>query len=184
MLYQAVIQFQQSMALVKNTWVVWCNILHPNHVFARLAKPTSHISMEDIERYVVLNFFWVVLNSLTNDALKQDGHIWGQCHIGLPQTPSPSSWGWKRKAEDSPWTPYWTTLPEAAKICQELLRCGCKKSCQKSANVPDETSDAPRYVFAQDSALKNMSEPIKTISVTPTALCIGKNIFDVPCAFT
>ena len=62
-------------------------------------------------------------------AVYQAGHIWGQCLQGKPALPSPAEWGWIRTDDISPWTPIWTTLPEASKACQELLRCGCKKSC-------------------------------------------------------
>ena len=64
-------------------------------------------------------------------AVYQAGHIWGQSIIANPQVPSPALWGWEHVKEDSPWTPCWTTLPEAAKACQELLQCGCKKACTK-----------------------------------------------------
>ena len=33
------------------------------------------------------------------------------------------------KKEDGQWYPRWTTLPEASKICQEFVKCGCKKRC-------------------------------------------------------
>ena len=62
-------------------------------------------------------------------AVYQAEHIWGQLLIGEPEVSSPDSWGWKRVADDATWTPCWTTLPEAAKSCQELLKCGCKKAC-------------------------------------------------------
>ena len=61
------------------------------------------------------------------------GHIWGQSLIGEPEGPSPDSWGWRRVilTYDSTWTPCWTSLLEAAKSCQELLKCGSKKACTK-----------------------------------------------------
>ena len=62
-------------------------------------------------------------------AVYQAGYIWGQSLVGNPQLPQPSMWGWHRETNDSLWTPHWTTLPEAAYACQELLKCGCKKSC-------------------------------------------------------
>ena len=113
---------------------------------------------------------------LTKDALVQHGkcaiyeagHIWEQCRIGLPQTPSPSSWGWKRQTKYSPWSPYWTTLQETAKKCQELLRCGRKKDCQRVQMFQGCT----HVWFSQDSTVENMSESINNIYVTPTACCI------------
>ena len=50
----------------------------------------------------------------------QAGHIWGQSLIGDPEVPLPDLWGWKRVRDDPPWTLCWITLPEAAKVCQEL----------------------------------------------------------------
>ena len=64
-------------------------------------------------------------------AAYQAGHIQGQTFSGKPKAPSPELWGWKRTKDEYQWTPYWTTLPEAAKDCQELLKCGCKKECTK-----------------------------------------------------
>ena len=42
-----------------------------------------------------------------------------------PELPSPSEWGWALSEADA-WKPQWTTLPEASKVCQELVKCGCK----------------------------------------------------------
>ena len=64
-------------------------------------------------------------------AVYQAGHIWGQALTGKPQVPSPGSWGWEKVTDDSLWTPCWTTLPEASKACEELIKCGCKKSCSQ-----------------------------------------------------
>jgi len=125
--------------------------------------------MEQIERYVVLLYQRTSALSRVNEARKQlfthnrkmvnipptlhaleqhvkravfqAGHIWGQSLIGEPNIPSPDLWGWERAKDDSAWTPCWTTLSEAAKGCQELLKCGCKKDCTKrckcfKANLP------------------------------------------------
>lgn len=54
----------------------------------------------------------------------QAGHCWGQSLIRDPELPSPSDWGWIRGTSQL-WQPIWTTLPEASKSCQELLKCGC-----------------------------------------------------------
>ena len=54
-------------------------------------------------------------------AVYQTGHIWGQSLIGDPEVSSAGSWGWKTVADESSWTPCWTTLLEAAQSCQELL---------------------------------------------------------------
>ena len=61
----------------------------------------------------------------------QAGHCWRQCLVSVPELPSPGEWGWTRSESDT-WQPRWTTLPEASKICQELVKCGCRaeKGCK------------------------------------------------------
>ena len=58
-------------------------------------------------------------------AAYQAGHCWGQALLCAPELPGPSLWGWV-KISSQPWETVWTTLPEASKSCQELLKCGCK----------------------------------------------------------
>ena len=77
----------------------------------------------------------------------QAGHIWGQPLIGEPDVPSPDSWGWKRVTDDSSWTPCWTTLSEAAKRCQELLKCGCKKACTKRCKYVKANLECTRVLL-------------------------------------
>ena len=52
-------------------------------------------------------------------AVYQGCFVWGQLN---PTLPSPIEWGWK--IEDNILQPLWTTLPEAAKVCYELIHCG------------------------------------------------------------
>ena len=40
--------------------------------------------------------------------------------------PSPTNWGWSK--QDNVWAPKWTELPAIAECCQEIQKCGCKKS--------------------------------------------------------
>ena len=40
----------------------------------------------------------------------------------------PGLYGWVK--HDGSWEPFWTNLPEAATICKELLKCGCKTKCK------------------------------------------------------
>ena len=73
-------------------------------------------------------------------AVYQGGHVWGQAMDPRPALPTPTDWGW-RKMEDGSYQPHWTSLPEAAKSCEELVSCGCKKGCKKrcrckKANLP------------------------------------------------
>ena len=59
----------------------------------------------------------------------QGGHVWGQALVPEPVLPPPTDWGWHR-SDDGPYTPPWTTLPEASNTCYELVSCGCKKGCR------------------------------------------------------
>ena len=74
-------------------------------------------------------------------AVYQSGHIWGQMLLKDPPLPSPSEWGWIYESESGHWHPHWTTLPEASKGCQELIKCNCKAVCHgrckcRKANLP------------------------------------------------
>ena len=60
-------------------------------------------------------------------AVYQGYHVWGQLIELNPDLPPPMDWGWK--IEDNILQPLWTTLPEAAKACYELIHCGCKTNC-------------------------------------------------------
>jgi len=59
----------------------------------------------------------------TKRVVYQDGHCWRRCLQSSPVLPSPSDWGWKKSSSQT-WKPLWTSLTEASKACQELLRCG------------------------------------------------------------
>ena len=50
-----------------------------------------------------------------------------QSFIPVQNLPDPYNWGWIK--EDGTWQPLWTTLPEAADVCLELVKCGCQKGC-------------------------------------------------------
>ena len=73
-------------------------------------------------------------------AVYQAGYVWAQSletHMSLPEA---TLWGWKHD-NDGELTPVWTELPEVAKACRELIRCGCLKGCKaqckcKSNNIP------------------------------------------------
>jgi hypothetical protein len=58
-------------------------------------------------------------------AVYQAGYVWYQSLQKVQSLPCPSEWGWK--SVDGNWTPLWTTIPQASKVCQELIRCGCLK---------------------------------------------------------
>ena len=61
-------------------------------------------------------------------AAYQAGHVWGQSLVAIQEFPSPEDWGWQTANDE--WTPTWSTLPEASKSCQELIRCACKEACR------------------------------------------------------
>ena len=42
--------------------------------------------------------------------------------------PSPENWAWQNEKENGNWKPKWTTSTAVTASCQELLKCGCKKS--------------------------------------------------------
>ena len=58
----------------------------------------------------------------------QGGHVWGQLLLPSPSLPLPTSRGWIKTTEGI-FEPNWTTLPEASKVCYELISCKCKKGC-------------------------------------------------------
>lgn len=67
--------------------------------------------------------------------------IWSNSLQAIQAAPSPKEYGWVES--DQTWTPLWTRLPEAAKVCRELLKCGCKavplcsRNCRcKNAGLP------------------------------------------------
>ena len=64
----------------------------------------------------------------TRRAHFQAGRIWGRAADPIQNPPSPFEFGWKLVNDE--WHPVWTTLPEASKVCKELVRCGCKKACK------------------------------------------------------
>ncbi len=67
-------------------------------------------------------------------AVYQDGYCWAQMVIKVSELPSPNEWGWKT---DEGWEVDWTTLPEAAQACRELINCSCKKELQRSLQVQE-----------------------------------------------
>ena len=62
-------------------------------------------------------------------ATYQAGLIWIRCRSLNPVLPSPDLYGWKQQ-DNGIWTPYWTSLDEAASSLKELVHCGCTKGCR------------------------------------------------------
>ena len=61
--------------------------------------------------------------------------IWPQCLIEQQMVPPPKDFGWIEV--ESHWKPKWSLLPEAAKACMELIKCGCKDQplCEKKTSL-------------------------------------------------
>ena len=57
-------------------------------------------------------------------ATYQAGYVWGQSPVTEQVLPSP---GWVES--ESGWVSFWTPLPRAAKALEELVSCGCTKTC-------------------------------------------------------
>ena len=81
---------------------------------------------------------WITFHALDQHLKRtvyQAGHIWGQCLVPSPDLPSQNLWGWNKATNNNTSRPCWSTLPEAARDCQELLKYGCKKACSKRLQV-------------------------------------------------
>jgi hypothetical protein len=61
-------------------------------------------------------------------AVYQAGHIWCLVLITNPELPS-ADWGWVKDEEEGDWCPFWSTMPEASKGCEGLIKCSCKSRC-------------------------------------------------------
>ena len=57
-------------------------------------------------------------------AVYQAGYFWVRTLVVHPQLPSPGECGWEKRPDDYN-VPFWTSLPEAAKVCKELIKCDC-----------------------------------------------------------
>ena len=60
-------------------------------------------------------------------AIYQGVFIWSKATEVSLDLPDPQRWGWEKVGDK--FSPRWMTIPEAAKICTELIHCGCKKGC-------------------------------------------------------
>ena len=64
-------------------------------------------------------------------AIYQGALVWGTALDTSPKLPSPSDYGWLQ-TNGHLLEPLWTTLPEAAASCQELVHCKCKVGCRRA----------------------------------------------------
>ena len=144
----------------KSAWATWNSLPELTDALLSLANaPTSlqEDTMHVIERFVILLYdrtskckdvnkarkklfakkssvqnippTYAALEQHVKRSALQGGHVLGQALIPEPVLPPPTDWGWHR-SDDGPYTPLWTTLPEASKTCYELVSCGCKKGCR------------------------------------------------------
>ena len=136
----------------KTSWAAWKAFPQLTDALLSLACPPSYVSFEClsiIERFVILMYdrtttctdinesrrklaippTYAALEQHIKRAAYQGGHIWGQTQKLAHVLLSPENWGWIKNA-DALYEPNWTTLPEAAKACYELICCGCKKGCR------------------------------------------------------
>ena len=144
----------------KTAWETWKAFPEVTDAFGELQEMPAEVSeksMSLLERFVVLMYdrtsdimevneareqlFAHKARALENipptkAALKQhikracyQANIWYQALVSEPQLLNPSDWGWPK--DPTGWQPLWTTLPEAAKSCHELIHCSCKKGCTK-----------------------------------------------------
>ena len=143
----------------KTAWDVWACFPDVTKAFRQLYEHPKEISDETfslLQRYVVLLYdrtselptvlearkhlftqkgrqieslppTEAALLQHTKRATYQGGHCWGQALVCQPELPSPGDWGWKN--QNGCWHPLWTSLPEAAKACHELIHCRCSTSC-------------------------------------------------------
>ena len=98
----------------KTTWETW-------KVFPEVTQRSRSRTLKNIQP--------------TQAALKQhikracyQANSWNQALVLAPDVLDPSEWGWTIQT-GSGWQTLWTTLPEAAKSCHELIHCGCRTGC-------------------------------------------------------
>ena len=58
--------------------------------------------------------------------------IWISAHDSLVREPDPCLHGWKES--DGKLLPRWISIPQVASVCQELVKCGCKKPCNRACS--------------------------------------------------
>lgn len=142
----------------KTAWETWRSFPEVNSAFEEICTMPNELSEASIlliERFVVLMYDRVSEDLTVNEARKQlftkksraiehipptksallqhlkrasyQAFIWVQSLTKAPDLPEPCNWGWTKIMGE--WQPIWTTLPEAAASCSELIKCSCKKGC-------------------------------------------------------
>ncbi len=142
----------------KTAWETWKDFGEATQAFAELCSSENQLTdmaSSLLERFVVLLYCRTSNATKVNDARKQlfsqksralenipptqdallqhikraslQAKCWSQALVRVPDLPHPSTCGWRET--ESGWEPLWTTLPQAAQSCQELVKCSCKKGC-------------------------------------------------------
>lgn len=58
--------------------------------------------------------------------------IWISAHDSQVREPDPCLYGWKET--DGKLLPRWMSVPQVASVCQELVKCGCKRPCSRACS--------------------------------------------------
>lgn len=133
----------------KTSWDTWNNFNEVTPAFCASASAPSTIEewVAPLERFVILLYDRTISQTCMNQARKyifcqkargidclpptgaalvqhikqatyQPGHCWSQMDIVVPELPSLQDWGWIK--QEVGWATFWTDIPEATKVCQEL----------------------------------------------------------------
>ena len=163
----------------KSAWATWNTLPELTDALLSLANASTSIqedTMHVIERFVILQYdrtskckdvnkarkklfakkssvqnippTYAALEQHVKRSALQGGHVWGQALVPEPVLPPPTDWGWHR-SDDGPYTPLWTTLPEASKTCYELVSCGCKKGCRKRCKCKNASLQCTGLCFCE-----------------------------------
>ena len=163
----------------KSAWATWNTLPELTDALLSLANAPTSIqedTMHVIERFVILQYdrtskckdvnkarkklfakkssvqnippTYAALEQHVKRSALQGGHVWGQALVPEPVLPPPTDWGWHR-SDDGPYTPLWTTLPEASKTCYELVSCGCKKGCRKRCKCKNASLQCTGLCFCE-----------------------------------
>lgn len=163
----------------KYAWATWNTLPELTDALLSLANAPTSIqedTMHVIERFVILLYdrtskckdinkarkklfakkssvqnippTYAALEQHVKRSALQGGHVWGQALVPEPVLPPPTDWGWHR-SDDGPYTPLWTTLPEASKTCYELVSCGCKKGCRNRCKCKNASLQCTGLCFCE-----------------------------------
>ena len=141
----------------RKAWAVWTALTELTQVLIDLTTAPAQVdedATQTIERFVILLYdrtststdvnkacckLFARMNNVqlrppTSVALKQHVRRAGMSGARLcflhQHCPTRPTAGWVKTSEQT-YEPHWTTLPEASKVCRELVSCKCQKGCTK-----------------------------------------------------